>query len=111
MNVWAGEKYLVEQSSATPGNTLTDANPWHFCYAYQAGECRTGSSAGNLYASIPGADLKSGCWASQINLRIPCAMAGPVQAMRATQIRISGPDPTGAGQRVLSSLLMGPGQQ
>jgi hypothetical protein len=111
INVWAGEKYLIEQSSPTMGNTLTDANPWHFCYAYQAGECRAGSSAGNLYAAIPGATLQPSCWASQINSHIPCAMAGPDQAMRSTQVRISAPDPAGAGQRTLSSLLMGPGQQ
>jgi hypothetical protein len=111
INVWAGEKYFIEQSSPTQGNTLTDANPWRFCYAYQAGECRTGSSAGNLYIAMPAVDGDSPCWVSQINLRSPCAMAGPNQAMRATQIRISTPDPTGAGQRVLSSLLMGPGHQ
>jgi hypothetical protein len=111
MNVWAGEKYLIEQSSATFGNTLTDTNPWQFCYAYQAGECRTGSTAGSLYAAIPGADLESSCWASQMNLRVPCAMIGPNQAMHATQVEISSPDPVGAGQRNLSSLLMGPEQQ
>jgi hypothetical protein len=111
MNVWAGEKYLIEQSSAALGNSLTDANAWHFCYAYQAGECRTGSAAGNLYAVIPGADLQSSCWASQMNLRVPCAMIGPNQAMRATQVEIGAPDPGGAGQRNLSSLLMGPEQQ
>jgi hypothetical protein len=38
-------------------------------------------------------------------------MAGPVQAMRATQIRIDAPDDQASGQRILSSLLMGPGQQ
>jgi hypothetical protein len=111
INVWAGEKYLIEQSSPMQGNTLTDANPWYFCYAYHAGECRTGSAAGSLYAVIPSADLITSCWTSQINLRIPCAMAGPNQAMRATQIRISAPDPNGLGQRNLSPLLMGPGQQ
>jgi len=111
MNVWAGEKYLIEKSSATQGNAITDSDAWHFCYAYSAGECRTGSTAGSLYAVMPGADLKSQCWASQINLRVPCAMAGPNQAMRATQIRIDLPDPAGASQRVLSSLLMGPEQQ
>jgi hypothetical protein len=110
-NVWAGEKYLVDRSSATIGNTLTDANSWNFCYAYQAGECRTGSSVGNLYAAIPRADLQSSCWASQINLRVPCAMAGPDQAMHATQVTVGAPDPAGAGQRNLSSLLMGPGHQ
>jgi hypothetical protein len=110
-NIWAGEKYLVDGSSSAKGNVITDANPWTFCYAWQAGECRTGSSVGNLYAAIPRADLESDCWASQINLRIPCAMAGPDQAMRATQIFIAAPDPSGAGQRNLSSLLMGPGHQ
>jgi hypothetical protein len=111
MNVWAGEKYLIEQSSPALGNTLTDANPWYFCYANNPSECRTGSSAGNLYAVIPRADIESQCWASQLNLRVPCAMTGPVQAMRSTQVNISAPDPAGAGQRVLSSLLMGPEQQ
>jgi hypothetical protein len=38
-------------------------------------------------------------------------MAGPVQAIRATQLRIDRPDPAGVGQRLLSSLLMGPEQQ
>jgi hypothetical protein len=111
MNVWAGEKVLIEKSSPELGNTLTDADLWRFCYAYRAGECRSGSNAGDLYAVIPGADLKSACWASQVNLRVPCAMAGPVQAMRAMQVRIDAPDDHATGQRILSSLLMGPGQQ
>jgi hypothetical protein len=38
-------------------------------------------------------------------------MAGPVQAMRAIQIRIDAQDDQANGQRILSSLLMGPGQQ
>jgi hypothetical protein len=111
MNVWAGEKVLIEKSSPVFGNTLTDSDPWRFCYVYKGGECRSGSSVGDLYAVIPGGDLRSACWASQVNLRVPCAMAGPVQAMRATQIRIDAPDDQASGQRILSSLLMGPGQQ
>jgi hypothetical protein len=111
MNVWAGEKILIEKSSPAMGNTLTDTDAWHFCLAYQAGECRSGSGAGDLFAAIPGADLRSACWESQLNLRVPCAMAGPNQAMRATQMRISTPDPVGGSQRILSSLLMGPEQQ
>ena len=38
-------------------------------------------------------------------------MVGPIQALRAMQIRIDAPDELGNGQRILSSLLMGPGQQ
>ena len=111
MNVWAGDKVLIEKSAPATGNSLTDADQWRFCYAYRAGECRDGSRAADLYAVMPGADIKANCWASQLNLRVPCAMAGPVQAMRAMQIRIDSPDPAATGQRILSSLLMGPNQQ
>jgi hypothetical protein len=111
LNVWAGEKYLIEKSSAAAGNTLTDSDPFKFCYAYNAGECRTGSSAGDLYAAVPRMDSKTSCWASQMNLRIPCAMAGPTQGMQVTQVKVSGPDPQAAGQRWLGSMLMGPEQQ
>jgi hypothetical protein len=111
INVWTGEKVLIEKSTPQLGNTLTDSDAWRFCYVYKAGECRSGSSMGDLYAVIPRADLRIPCWASQLNLRIPCAMAGPIQALRAMQIRIDAPDELGSGQRILSSLLMGPGQQ
>ena len=111
MNVWSGDKYLIEKSSATLADTLTDSDAWHFCYALQAGECRSGAKAGDLYVAMPQLDSKSSCWASQVNLHVPCAMAGPDQAMRAMQIRISSQDATGSGQRSLGSLLMGPGHQ
>jgi hypothetical protein len=110
-NVWAGDTVLIEKSSPTTGDVLTDADVWHFCYAYAAGECRAGSAARDMYAVIPGADIRPNCWASQLNLHVPCAMSGPVQAMRALQIRISAPDPGATGQRSLGTLLMGPNQQ
>jgi hypothetical protein len=113
LNVWAGEKYLIEKSSATLGNTLTDSDTWKFCYPYKNGECRVGSTAGAgyIYAVIPRLDLKPYCWASQINLRVPCAMAGPTQGMQVTQVKVSGPDPAAVAQRWLGTMLMGPGQQ
>lgn len=111
MNVWAGDKVLSEKSGPTQGNSLTDADQWRFCYAYRSGECRVGATTGSLFAVIPGADIKANCWASQLNLRVPCAMAGPVQAMRAVQVRVDAPDPGAVGQRSLGSLLMGPNQQ
>jgi len=110
-NLWAGEKVLMEKSSPVTGNVLTDTDVWRFCFAYQPGECRTSSNAGDLYAVLPRMDNQPNCWASQMNLRVPCAMAGPVQAMHATQVRIDQADPGALGQRTLSSLLMGPSQQ
>jgi hypothetical protein len=111
LNVWAGEKVLIEKSSPATGNTLTDTDAWHFCYAYVAGECRAGSAAGNMYAVMPGVDSRPNCWASELNLRVPCAMSGPSQAMRAMELNITAADSTGTGQRSLSTLLMGPNQQ
>jgi hypothetical protein len=115
LNVWAGEKYFIDMSSSAKGNIITDSNPWTFCYAYNAGECRTGSSQGALYAVIPRIDAwnstMGACWESQINLRVPCAFAGPTQGMNATQVRVSTPDPKGIYQRWLGQLLMVPEAQ
>jgi hypothetical protein len=111
LNVWAGKRYLIDISSAAKGNAITDTTPWTFCYAYNAGECRIGSSVGQLYISVPVIDSKSNCWQSQVNLNVPCAFAGPTQAMQATQVYIAGQDPLAIRQRWLGSLLMGPEQQ
>jgi hypothetical protein len=111
INLWAAEKVLAEKSSATPGNTIGDADEWHFCYAYRDDECRSGSHAGDLFAVIPKADVKEHCWASQMNQRVPCAIAGPIQATEALQLRIDEPDPEARKQRFLGTLLMSPGQQ
>lgn len=111
LRVWAGEKYLIEKTSASTGNTLTDSDLWKFCYALNAGECRSGSSAGDLYAVLPRLDVKTSCWQSQVNLRVPCAFAGPTQGFQATQIKVSAPDPAAVSQRWLGPLLMGPEQQ
>jgi hypothetical protein len=111
LNVWVGKRYLIDISSAATGDVITDATPWTYCYAYNAGECRAGSSVGDLYISVPVIDSKPNCWQSQINLNVPCAFAGPTQAMQATQVYIAGHDAGGVRQRWLSSLLMGPEQQ
>jgi hypothetical protein len=111
LNVWAAENVLAEKSSAAEGDTISDADAWHFCYAYRDNECRSGSHAGEMFAVVPKADPKEVCWASQLNQRVPCAMAGPVQASQAVQLRIDEPDPDARHQRFLGSLLMSPGQQ
>jgi hypothetical protein len=111
LNVWAGEKVLREKSVPEEGDTITDSDSLHFCYAYRDNECRTGSKAGNLFAVIPRPDLKQRCWASQLNQRVPCAFAGPVVATQSIQFRIDQPDPDARAQRFLGNLLMGPNQQ
>jgi hypothetical protein len=53
---WSGAYSWSEKSSPTLGDTLTDSDPWRVCHAYAAGECRTGSTAGDWYAVIPKPD-------------------------------------------------------
>ena len=43
-------QYLVDVSA--PGRMLSDADDYASCYAYTAGECASGSSAGQIYFSL-----------------------------------------------------------
>ena len=101
-HVWVGQYILTDKSSATTGNTLTDADPWRFCYAYAAGECRSGSSAGDFYMVVPGGmETLSNCNASQISYRTPCIFASNGVSGQLVQLYISGADPSGVKQRSL----------
>jgi hypothetical protein len=111
LTAWAGPYVITDVSSAATGNILTDATPWTGCRARATSECRTGSSIGDYFMVVPHADLKTSCWASQVNLRTPCAFAGPPIAMQAIQLRMDQSDPQGQLQRLLGTLLMGPSQQ
>ena len=57
---FAGYHYMADMSG--PGSMITDATAYKFCVADFAGECRPGSAQGDVYASIPGADLGTGGW-------------------------------------------------
>jgi hypothetical protein len=112
LNVWIGRRYLIDISSAATGNQITDATPWKFCWVYNNGECRIGSTTRQLYISAPVIDNLSPCWQSQMNKNVPCAFQGPTQGMQATQLYVAGTVTSpNIRQRWLSSLLMGPEQQ
>lgn len=71
--------YLLKDISG-PGSLISDSTPWTYCYAYRAGECRPGSSAGQLFVSAPNVTGSStACvgfdhWADVGG--IPCAVSG-----------------------------------
>ncbi|HLZ39380.1 MAG TPA: hypothetical protein VKQ11_00365 [Candidatus Sulfotelmatobacter sp.] len=114
LNVWVGRRMLIDISSPTLGNTITDANAYRYCYAYKAGECRIGSAQGTLYVAVPYLDVVDSptqCWASQMNLNIPCAFAGPTEGGQGRQVYMGSSDGAAARQRYLGWLGMGPGQQ
>lgn len=110
--VWAGETVLQEKSSAATGNTLTDADTNKFCYALRATECRSDSSAGDLYMVVPKLNTSaSQCWASNATNRVACAWSSTGAMSRVVQMRLDRNDNDGIGQRAISMALSKPQQQ
>lgn len=74
---WAGRYLLQEKSSPTTDvHTLTDADTWKFCFAYKAGECRTGSSANDIYVNVPKADTGIAALVGQSYKNVPVVVSG-----------------------------------
>lgn len=68
--------YGTDISSAATGDQITDAKPFTFCYALRVNECRTGSSSGTLYISMPGGWAASGqYYTNQFYWPIPVAFS------------------------------------
>ena len=78
---FAGPRIFQDVSgpSSSIGDTILDA----FCYAYNAGECRSGSAKGDLYLSAQGLDVSgTNCLTNTYNDVVPCVFglnsAGPL---------------------------------
>jgi hypothetical protein len=105
--VYAGRYLLLEKSAPQAGNTLTDTDVFRYCFAYKTGECRVGSSAGDLFAVIPQATLTGFCHAGQNGRNIPCAFSGPGVRGWVTQSDVTNPNGT---VRRLTMAFNGPGK-
>jgi hypothetical protein len=72
--VTAGPHLLSDISSPKLGDTIQPSNTWKYCYAYRAGECRSGSQAGQMYVVTP-APLTENLICDEGNLTVvaPCA--------------------------------------
>jgi hypothetical protein len=71
--------YLLRDISG-PGSLISDATPWTYCYAYRAGECRPGSTAGQFFISAPNiTGISTSCAGfdhfADVDA-IPCAVSG-----------------------------------
>jgi hypothetical protein len=70
-----------------PGSSITDSTPWASCLALAVGECRPGSSAGNIYLAVPNLpSIKSNCYTDWITESLPCAMFGASSAAQLVQV-------------------------
>ena len=54
---FAGRYLLQDISSPTTGDQITDTTTFAFCVVYLANECRSGSTPGEVYTSVPRADM------------------------------------------------------
>ena len=82
-----GERILRDISG--PGSVIDDTKPYSYCVALNAGECRSGSTAGSVYVSCPGktgscaGDALTGYPATTVDVCVGDRWAwgfGPVQA-------------------------------
>ncbi len=111
MFIYVAQYVFTDKSSATQGTTLTDADTWRYCYVLIAGECRSGSTAGQLYIVAPLAQNPGQCWGSQISQRNVCIWAADAITSQIVQMDSGKPDPNGIWQRTLGFGLTRPGAQ
>jgi hypothetical protein len=91
---------LVPTLATTGGNSLTDvsgpssslsdqaSDSYKYCIAYKSGECRSGSSAGDIFANLPAIDRLT-CYGSDNpdpSVRDLCILDMPTYAMSMVQI-------------------------
>lgn len=111
--LFAGRFLLKEISNPnTAQHTITDATSYSACYAIHAGECRTDSSAGDRYVSVPFAAGENQCLTNQYEEVAPCFFNSTPDAGKIQQMDISGSlDKNGSHQRMLPAAFTGIGGQ
>jgi hypothetical protein len=111
--VYAGPNLLRDKSDPRIGDTLKDSDPWTFCFAYRAGECRASSAAGDFYAVVPSAAPmnNAACPESEYSRNTLCALSGQATVAFVKQHAVTRPDPLGHWQRRLTMGFSGPGRQ
>jgi hypothetical protein len=111
--LFAGRFLLKDISNpTTTQHTITDATSFSACYAMNAGECRTDSSAGDHYVSVPFSAGENQCLTNQYEEVAPCFFNSSPEAGKIQQMDISGPfDKNGLHQRMLPTAFTGIGGQ
>jgi len=105
---WAG-RFMLHDVSGPSSNILTAA-PYTFCYAYHAGECVSGSSAGNRYVNVANATTTGNCIVGALDQNTPCLAAANAEVGNAVQFNWAVSDPNAVNWRRLGYALGGPGQ-
>jgi hypothetical protein len=114
ITAYAGYHLLQDVSSPATGNVITDSTPWKFCYACNTGECRAGSSIGDVYMAVPQAGGQNNaqlgqCFSNWFDENMPCAINLQYHAASITQGAIDRAGPTGQNWRKITTGFSGPG--
>jgi hypothetical protein len=107
---FAGYHYLTDMSA--PGSVISDTTKYRICVADIAGECRPNSGAGDIFATIPGADfLNNGwCFTNTYEYNIPCIFSANPMGGWGIQEQIAPPDTNATKGRRLSMGFVNPGR-
>ncbi len=92
-------RYLARDVSGPVTGNSSDLPGWSYCRAFNANECVQGSSVGNLYMSLPVADLGTECASSQFTQAIPCLYQPAPWSGQSIQFRIDLQDFSGLATR------------
>jgi hypothetical protein len=100
-------RWLLRDISG-PASSINDFRPSSFCYAYQANQCVSGSSANSLYVNAPFIEPSYTCWGQAWNFSAPCvAPAYGIWGQSMIHNALD-PDPTGANFMRLTGLFNPP---
>ena len=100
-----GSHPLVDISSPTTGNVISDSTTYSYCVANAANECRTGASAGDVYVNCPSAANLTCNTESQLGPVDICIGDSWAYANGAAQVSTTSVDQNGAGGRLVSDLF------
>ncbi len=106
-SAWAGRFTLKDISG--PSSVIGDSTTYSFCYAYNAGECVSGSTAGNRYVSVPNIDTTGICYNAAPDRNTPCLASLSVASGQATEYSWAQNDPNAQYWRLLGWVFNGPG--
>ena len=110
LHAYAGHYLLKDVSGPETGN-IADLPDYSVCRALNADECFAGSRAGNLYVTVPKADVSNHCRTDQFTLSDPCAFQLTPFAGQVIQFLTEKPNAAGPTSRKLGYVHGMPGLQ
>ncbi len=104
---WVGNRMLLDVSG--PQSDMASSVDYSLCHALRAGECISGSAAGETFVRAPKIYPSTGCVTAMAWARTPCVVNAQPSAGGVRQFSIAGADSTGIKTRFLTYAFGVPG--